>query len=202
MRKSSMVCFMAAMLLALAGCASPKACVVLTENQDGTTGAVTVSNNKGSQVIDRKGYGVDLYDADRAPRAPYKISDEKIRADFGQAMQAQPDAPFSVVLYFELNQINLTRESQRQMTEFLATVKKRTVPTIGIIGHTDRSGEPDFNYTLGLSRAEYIRDQLVGVGIPGDYIVEVTSHGDTNPLVKTAKGVYEPLNRRVEVTVW
>lgn len=202
MKASWILCFMAAVIFALAGCATPKARVVLMENPDGTTGSITVSNNKGSQVIDRKGYGVDLYDADKAPKAPYKVSDKMIKVDFEPAIQAQPDAPFSVIIYFELNQTNLTKESQQQMTGFLATVKKRTVPTIGIIGHTDRSGESNFNYTLGLSRAEYIRDQLVGVGIPAGFIVEVTSHGDTNPLVKTGKGAYEPLNRRVEVTVW
>lgn len=202
MKKSGVLCLATAMLLALIGCASPKAYVVLAENPDGTTGAVTVSNNQGSQVIDRKGYGVDLYDADKAPKAAHKISDEKIKADFDPALQAQPEAPFSVVLYFELNQTVLTKESQQRMADFLDAVKNREVPTIGIVGHTDRTGETDFNYNLGLSRAEYIRDQLVKAGIPFACIAEVTSHGETNPLVKTGKGVYEPLNRRVEVIVW
>jgi peptidoglycan-associated lipoprotein len=202
MRKPVTLYIAVAMLLVLAGCASPKAYVVLMENQDGTTGAVTVSNNQGSQVIDRKGYRVDLYDFDKPLKAPYQVGDEKIKADFDQAIKAQPDTPFDVFLYFELSQAVLTKESQQQMADFLTVVKKRTVPTVGIVGHTDLTGEPDFNYTLGLSRAEYVRDQLLKAGIPAASIVEVTSHGETNPLIKTAKGVHEPRNRRVEVTVW
>jgi len=202
MKSSVRFYFIIVALLIFVGCASPKAYVVLMENKDGTTGAVTASNNQGSQVIDQKGYGVDLYDVNKAPNSPYKVSDKKIKADFEQAMMAQPETPISFLLYFELGGSVLTKESQQSLEEFLTVIKKRSVPTIGIIGHTDLSGESQANYLLGLSRAESIRDMLLKAGLPAESIVEVTSHGETNPLIKTAKGVAEPRNRRVEVVVW
>jgi len=187
----------------LAGCAArQKGYVVLMENADGTIGAITVSNANGEQLIDKKGYGVDLFDENTPLKSPSKVSDEKIKADFEKTFIANPDAPVSYLLYFELGRPILTKESQQKIEEIISTIRKRTVPTIGIIGHTDLSGDTDKNDTLGLSRAEAIRDILLRSGITRESIAEVSSHGESNPLLRTAKGVQEPLNRRVEVVVW
>lgn len=190
-------------LFLLAGCAArQKGYVVLMENADGTTGTITVSNAKSEQLIDKKGYGVDLYDENEPLKSPSPVSDEKIKTDFAKTFIADPDAPVSYLLYFELGQTILTKESQQKIEEIISTIKKRTVPTIGIIGHTDRAGEIARNYALGLSRAEFVRDVLLKAGISRESVAEVSSHGESNPLIKTAAGMQEPLNRRVEVVVW
>jgi outer membrane protein OmpA-like peptidoglycan-associated protein len=56
------------------------------------------------------------------------------------------------------------------------------------------------NYKLGLDRAQEIRDLLVSQGIDPK-VIEVTSHGEDNPLVKTEDDVPEPKNRRVEIVI-
>jgi outer membrane protein OmpA-like peptidoglycan-associated protein len=45
-----------------------------------------------------------------------------------------------------------------------------------------------------------VRDLLVAEGID-PAMIQVTSHGEENPLVPTEDEVAEPRNRRVEVTV-
>jgi peptidoglycan-associated lipoprotein len=194
------LCLIAALFL-VAGCA-PKSYVVLQEDKDGTTGAVTVSNAQGTQLLDKKGYGIDLPSGNKPLEAPYKVSDEKIKADFEQALSAAPDPPVDFLLYFEFGTAILTNESQLNINNIIATIHKRKYNKIGIIGHTDSSGESTANYQLGLSRAESVRKTLLDAGVQADDIIDVISHGESNPLVKTAKGVYEPRNRRVEVIVW
>ena len=53
---------------------------------------------------------------------------------------------------------------------------------------------------VGLRRAQAVAALLTKEGIDPS-ILEITSHGKDNPLVPTADQVFEPRNRRVEVTV-
>jgi outer membrane protein OmpA-like peptidoglycan-associated protein len=66
------------------------------------------------------------------------------------------------------------------------------------VGHTDTEGTRKMNQQLGMERAMEIKKLLVAQGID-PRIIEVTSHGEGNPLIKTPDDVPEPRNRRVEV---
>lgn len=80
------------------------------------------------------------------------------------------------------------------------TIQERQSTDISVVGHTDRVGTREYNYKLGLERAHLIRNRLVRLGVREDHI-EIDSHGEDNPLVKTADEVRESRNRRVEVIV-
>jgi peptidoglycan-associated lipoprotein len=69
-----------------------------------------------------------------------------------------------------------------------------------LIGHTDTTANPQFNYQLGLSRAQGVAAILRAQGVDSASLF-VASHGDTDLVVKTARGVAERRNRRVEVIV-
>jgi len=56
------------------------------------------------------------------------------------------------------------------------------------------------NFELGLRRATAIRTRLIEAGVAAA-MIEVSSHGEADQLVKTADEVAEPRNRRVEITV-
>ena len=65
---------------------------------------------------------------------------------------------------------------------------------------TDTVGSKEYNYKLSLDRAKVLSDILIANGaVPSN--ITVTSHGEGNPLVKTADEVAEPRNRRVEVVI-
>jgi outer membrane protein OmpA-like peptidoglycan-associated protein len=61
-------------------------------------------------------------------------------------------------------------------------------------------GDKSYNYRLSLMRAKTVAALLVAKGLDPS-ILEITSHGKDNPLVPTGDQVFEPRNRRVEVTV-
>ena len=69
-----------------------------------------------------------------------------------------------------------------------------------MIGHTDSSGDEEFNMALSRRRAESVRDLLVAAGFT-PAVIRTTFHGEGNPLIQTADNVHEPINRRVEVIV-
>ena len=78
-----------AMILTLAGCAStPKDYIVLVAADDGTTGAITVSNDQGTRELDEAGQSVGLNEAqDVAPRL---VDDAELQEVFGAALAVEP----------------------------------------------------------------------------------------------------------------
>jgi outer membrane protein OmpA-like peptidoglycan-associated protein len=86
------------------------------------------------------------------------------------------------------------------MASILRAVQDRHSTDIGVTGHTDRTGSPESNYQLGLRRAERVASALRGQGVD-DNSLFVTSHGESDLLIKTGPGIAEQRNRRVEVIV-
>jgi outer membrane protein OmpA-like peptidoglycan-associated protein len=185
--------------LALAACGTPRNYVVLLEQPDGSPSAVTLTTERGSATIDKPGEAVGASAADAEPGRTFHPSDADLRQTFGAALAAQPEPPFTFVLYFNFDSTDLTPESKRRLPEILASVRRRTAPEAVVIGHTDNAGPPEYNYELGLKRAEFVRDRLVAIGVDPK-VIEVASHGANNPLVQ-GRGVSQAPNRRVEVTV-
>ena len=94
----------------------------------------------------------------------------------------------------------LSDESIHQLPEIISTISDRDVPDISVIGHTDRTASDGYNHQLSLRRANAIRNVIVAGGIDSQ-VIEVTGHGEYNPLVETLDDVNEPQNRRVEIIV-
>jgi outer membrane protein OmpA-like peptidoglycan-associated protein len=69
-----------------------------------------------------------------------------------------------------------------------------------VIGHTDRAGDEIANDQLSLQRAERLKGDLVGQGIPAS-MIRSAGRGERELLVPTDDGVDEPRNRRVEISV-
>jgi|WetSurMetagenome_2_1015567.scaffolds.fasta_scaffold00104_22 outer membrane protein OmpA-like peptidoglycan-associated protein len=190
----------APLALLLVSCANQKNIVVLLPDQDGRPSSVTVSNKGGAQVINVPNQVSSIDSAETRPTDPKPMEDKKIREVFGRALDAQPLKPVHFTLYFEFNSDNLTAESKIMLKRFLEESKTFKPSAVAIIGHTDLVGTSKVNYELGLERAVAVKKILVDSGIKSS-IVEVTSHGKDNPLIKTADNVAEPRNRRVEAVM-
>ena len=119
---------------------------------------------------------------------------------FGAALAAQPPRPAVFILYFHQDSERLTDASDALVDDVLAAIETRGAFEVAVVGHTDTVGEAEYNYELSVRRAEEVRAILVARGAD-PAIIQVTSHGEENPLVPTEDEVPEPRNRRVEVTV-
>lgn len=166
--------------------------------RDGTVGAITVIHGTDRQVLADAYAAVRLADDGRLQ--PGRTTDQEVRAIFGPALDAQPPAAASFILYFVFGTDQLTPESSRALTDVIAEVGRRPDPEVVIIGHTDRVGSVAQNDLLSLQRAERVRQALLGLGIAPDR-VEAVGRGEREPLVPTEDDVAEPRNRRVEITV-
>jgi outer membrane protein OmpA-like peptidoglycan-associated protein len=193
------LCIGLSLMIAVSGCAGKDNLIVLTPDDSGRVGALKVSNDGGEAVLDREGQALHLGDRRTSPGVPAPVSAEE-RALFAAALAAQPLAPVSYLLYFEFDSNNLTAESRQRLDDILRAAQERDSQDLLVIGHTDRAGDADYNATLSLQRAEVVRELLASKGIGAEFI-QVSSHGEGNPLIPTADEVAEARNRRVEVVV-
>ena len=186
--------------LILGGCASGnRSLVVLSPGPDGKTGAITVSNPAGSVDIDSPYQVTTIKGRGESPTPPAAMSKESVGALFANAISMQPKAPVHYIIYFDKD-LQLTSDSSLLLPVIMAAIKERNSIDVSVVGHADSVGSKEFNMTLSRNRANSVKDQLVQRGVDPNYI-KTTSHGQENPLIKTADNVNEPRNRRVEVVV-
>ena len=188
------------LLLMLTACTSQKNIFVLLPDQDGKVGSIEVANDQGSHVVDQPNAGAVVAGGSGKPQAAPAMSEEEIKATFGAALAAEPLQPQSFLLYFKTDSFELTNGSAALLQPILEAINKTGSQDISVIGHTDTAGSKEHNFTLSTRRAETVRDLLVARGVD-PALIQVSSHGEGNPLVPTADNVQEPKNRRVEVVI-
>ncbi len=69
---------------------------------------------------------------------------------------------------------------------------------VSITGHTDSSGDENYNRALSLARAKVVADWLQESGIEGDRL-EVAGVGSSVPVADNATRFGRSLNRRIDI---
>jgi outer membrane protein OmpA-like peptidoglycan-associated protein len=178
---------------------APTLIVLLPDSETGTTGRARVSNEFGSADLATPRTATPVT-ADRSPGPLITLSEADVRRLFGVALAALPPDARHFILRFQFQSDVLTEESTALLPEILRAVKGLSVPEVVVVGHTDTMGDARANLALGLKRAISVRERLVEAGLSAS-MIEVTSHGEADLLVKTPDDTPEPRNRRVEITV-
>ena len=175
------------------------AVVVLLPDADGKVGRVRVVNEFGSAELTSERQAVNAT-ADQRPGAVTTMSEADVNRVFGRAIAALPQPPRYFTLYFQFESDRLTEQSRALVPQILKAVADRSMPEVTVVGHTDTMGSPKANIQLGLKRASMVRNILVEAGLD-PALIEVTSHGEADLLMRTADRTAELHNRRVEISV-
>jgi outer membrane protein OmpA-like peptidoglycan-associated protein len=183
----------------LAGC-SPKNTVVLVPDQNGSVGAITVSNSAGAVHIASPNQYTEIKDQHSLPSAPENLDHQTIQKIFGEVLANEPPQPVHFILYFKSNSVELLPESEILLSDIITAIGQHAARHVSVVGHTDTLGDKTYNLQLSRQRAEAVKNRLVAGGV-AEEILEVTSHGEENPVIKTADNVGNAQNRRVEVVV-
>ena len=190
-------CLLAALFLS--GCAAQKSLVVLLPEAGKVSGAVTVSNGNGSQLLNRSFQSVEI-SGTKGPGDPVVLSEKAVQGSFAPVLAAMPAAPVHFLLYFKLDTAELLPDSQLLIPEIAKVIRERNPAQLSVVGHTDTVGSVAYNFRLGLRRAAAVTGLLTEQGaVPAS--IETSSRGKADPQVKTPDQALEPRNRRAEVTV-
>jgi len=99
---------------------------------------------------------------------------------------------------FKTNESTLNRGAEVTIDRVAAFMIKYPDRTISIEGHTDNTGEEDYNYDLSLSRASAVMHALEFRGIPSNRIAAF-GKGEALPLADNNSESGRQQNRRVEI---
>lgn len=176
-------------------CGLPANVVVLTPDEDGGVGKATITT-AGREVPLNKPYDAAGGSSGRA----FAAKPAEVQSEFGDVLAATPRPPKVFIIAFLTGQAVIDPKSQPDLAAAIAAAKNTANADISVVGHADATGSNAENQAISLQRANLVRDALVAAGVSAD-IIQVTYHGSNNPRIPTAKGVSEPRNRRVEVTV-
>ena len=106
----------------------------------------------------------------------------------------------SFVVLFALDSDTLDSEAMATVAAAAAEFKRTGSARISLRGHTDTSGNAEYNQALSERREQAVTDELVRQGVPADAISGVAV-GEADPAVPTGDGVREEQNRRVEIAL-
>jgi OmpA-OmpF porin, OOP family len=122
------------------------------------------------------------------------------------AAPAAPPAPvsekvtFAADAFFDFAKSNLKPEATAKLTDLVDKTKGVNLEVIIAVGHTDSVGNDVMNNKLSVSRADAVKNFLVGKGVEKNRVY-TEGKGSKSPVAdnKTAEG--RAKNRRVEVEV-
>jgi outer membrane protein OmpA-like peptidoglycan-associated protein len=173
--------------------------VLLPDTPGGTVGRVRVTNPVGAVDLSAARESTNVV-PNEAPAPVTRLSESDVKRLFGDALAALPPAPRRFTLHFQFESDELTEQARGIVPDILKTVKERNFPDVVVVGHTDTAGSAQANYALALKRATMVRTLLVRAGLDST-LIDVASHGERDPLIRTGDNVAEPRNRRVEIAV-
>jgi OmpA-OmpF porin, OOP family len=128
----------------------------------------------------------------------------------GGATAAAPADPATQATLNDLNLANINFEtgSAEITADSMVTIQKdadaiKAMPPttkIEIGGHTDNTGNADFNTQLSDDRANAVKDELVKLGVNGDMLT-AKGYGSSNPVADNGTDDGRLKNRRIEFKV-
>ena len=103
-------------------------------------------------------------------------------------------------VYFVTNSATLSAEAKEAIRQAVALAQNFDPPRVVVSGYTDSVGSPKANETLSLKRARKVAANLVLSGVP-EKGISIKGYGERFQDMRTADGVAEVKNRRVEIQV-
>ncbi len=103
-------------------------------------------------------------------------------------------------LHFVSGEIGLARGSEPELDRIANVLRKNPTSRVRIEGFTDNVGPEERNQRLSASRAQQVKDQLVGRGIEAGRI-DVVGYGSANPIANNSMVHGRAANNRVELVV-
>ncbi len=150
------------------------------EDRTNTSGVEVVPLNRSSQMTNAN---------------TLREGEEDPMKDFQEAETFEP------VIYFDLDQYELTDEHTKVIKYFAQEMLDHEELKIKIKGHTDERGSPEYNLALGERRAKSVAEAMMLYGVESSRI-EVISYGEEMPVDSASTEQAWKKNRRAELDIY
>jgi outer membrane protein OmpA-like peptidoglycan-associated protein len=103
-------------------------------------------------------------------------------------------------VFFDTDSSRLRADSYSELDVLAEFLLNNPALIVELAGHTDSTGQPEYNLQLSLERAASARAFLVQKGVP-EQQVRVKGYGDTKPVAANETEEGRALNRRTELII-
>ena len=116
--------------------------------------------------------------------------------DAAQSMQAIEDSLSSI--YFGYDQFSIDTSMKKNITTAVALGKEKALAyNVKLEGNCDEWGSDEYNFALGLKRANAVKKAIVAEGID-EKRISMVSYGESNPVCRDKTQECWAKNRRVD----
>lgn len=175
MKKVAFLSATVAMLI-LSGCSSKEPAIDATANANGTSVGTNANGTEANAVI-----------------APVTVANANDSAAAGSNGVNGSDGQLVSIL-FDYDKFDIRTDMQDAMTKDALLVKGKSIK---LEGNCDEFGSDEYNFALGLKRANAVKSALVNSGINADSIT-MSSFGESNPVCLEKTQECWAKNRRVD----
>lgn len=102
--------------------------------------------------------------------------------------------------FFDFDKATIKPEGRQVLDQIASQVQGMELETLIATGHTDSTGNAEYNQGLSERRAASVKDYLVTQGVPSDRIY-TEGKGLTQPVASNATREGRAQNRRVEIEI-
>ena len=99
------------------------------------------------------------------------------------------------LVYFDFDRANISSEFYNVLDQHATFLTKNSGQSIVIEGHCDSRGTPEYNITLGESRAKSVQTYLLNAGVSASQM-SVVSYGEEKPVNNNTSAAAFAENRR------
>jgi outer membrane protein OmpA-like peptidoglycan-associated protein len=134
--------------------------------------------------------------------APIQAIPETLTNEADSLMRLKASMPGNLVIYFDFDKSNFKSDLQtdNSIVPFKEWLEKYPGSILSVTGHTDSVGTIEYNYNLGLKRAEVVEKYLENKGINASSMI-IESKGKTQPAADNITDAGRAKNRRTEISI-
>jgi len=169
-------------MLVLSGCSSKEPAIDATANANGASIGTNV--NTSSTGTDSNAVIAPITNASANDTTTGAAGSAGVNGSDGQL----------VSILFDYDKFNIREDMQESMTKNTLLVKGKSIK---LEGNCDEFGSDEYNFALGLKRANAVKAALVNSGVSADAIT-MASFGESNPVCLEKTQECWAKNRRVD----
>jgi peptidoglycan-associated lipoprotein len=192
--KKKLLVSVAAAVLFLAGCSKqPSLENAQSVNQE-TAQSGGVAENAGNNTASaNESVNTENATVEEETLGGAKVSAENANEEFAKKLS-------KIVIYFDFDKYNIRKDQWPKVEKLAERIKSNPSNyTIRIEGNCDEWGTEEYNYALGLKRANAVKNALIKLGVDPKKLT-VISYGELNPVCTAHAKWCWRLNRRDNFT--
>jgi peptidoglycan-associated lipoprotein len=194
--KKKLLVSVAAAVLFLAGCSkqpSLENAQSVNQEQSAQNGVVEEENMADNTAGIQESVNTENATVEEETLGGAKVSAENANEKFAKKLS-------KIVIYFDFDKYNIRKDQWPKVEKLAELIKSNPSNyTIRIEGNCDEWGTEEYNYALGLKRANAVKNALIKLGVDPKKLT-VISYGELNPVCTAHAKWCWRLNRRNNFT--